>query len=113
MIHRELDLVRAALEERFESQARTMLMLDQAVHHQREAAVSDAERLSAMAAEVSGLRLLLKDSIQKAAPDIDLVIAAERRMAHGRNIRAVEEETGKVREEMAAIRRSLGQQDGE
>jgi hypothetical protein len=29
---RELDLVRAALEERLESQARTMLMLDQALH---------------------------------------------------------------------------------
>jgi hypothetical protein len=64
-------------------------------HQQREAAVSDAERLSAMAAEASGLRLLLRDSIQKAAPDIDFVMAAERRTAHGRDICAVEGEMGR------------------
>jgi hypothetical protein len=38
VIRRELDLVRAALEERLESQARTILMLYQAQHRRREAA---------------------------------------------------------------------------
>jgi uncharacterized coiled-coil DUF342 family protein len=118
MIRHELDLVRAALEERLESQVRTMLMLDQAVHRGWEAAMSDAEKLSAMEAEVSGLRLLLGEtaaSVQKAARDIDQVkaAAAEQRLAHGRDICALEEEMGRVGRAIEATGRSLGQQDGE
>jgi hypothetical protein len=62
VIRRELDLMRAALEERLESQARTMLMFDQALHRQREAAMSAAEKLSAMEADVSGLRLTVGET---------------------------------------------------
>jgi hypothetical protein len=96
---RELDLVRAALEERLESQDRTMWILDQAVHGHREAAMRDAEKLSVMEAEVSGLRLVLGEtaaSAQKAARDIDLVraAAAEQRLAHDHDIRACEDEIG-------------------
>jgi hypothetical protein len=58
-IRRELDLFQARLDERLQLQDRTMLMLDQALHRGREAAVSDAEKLRAMEAEVSGLRSLL------------------------------------------------------
>jgi hypothetical protein len=53
---RELDLVRAALEERLELQALTTLMLNQGLHRQREAAMSAVEKLSVMEADVSGLR---------------------------------------------------------
>jgi chromosome segregation ATPase len=118
VIRRELDLVRAALGERFESQARTILMLDQAVHRGREAAMSDAEKLSAMEAEASGLRLLLGEtaaSVQKAARDIDQVkaAAAEQRLAHGGDICTLEEEMGRVEKAIDATGRSLGQQEGE
>jgi chromosome segregation ATPase len=117
-IGREPDLVRAALEERLESQARTMLMLDQALHRQREAAMSDAEKLAAMEADVSGLRSLLGEAAasgQKAARDIDLVraAAAEQRLAHGGAICALEEEMGRVKEAVAEIRRSQGRQEDE
>jgi hypothetical protein len=52
---------------------------------------------------------------QKAARDIDLVkaAAAEQRLAHGRNICALEKEMGKVKEGMTGIGRSLGQQESE
>jgi hypothetical protein len=101
VIRRELDLVRAALEERLESQGRIMLMVDQAQHRQREAAMSDAEKLSAMEAEVSGLRSLLREtaaSVHNAARDIDILRAraAEQRLVHGRNICTLEEEVGRV-----------------
>jgi hypothetical protein len=101
VIRRELDLVRAALEERFESQVRTMLMLDQAQHRLREDGVHDAENPSAMEAEVSGLRSLLGEtsaSVEKAARDIDQVkaAAATQWMAHGRDICALEEEMRRV-----------------
>jgi septal ring factor EnvC (AmiA/AmiB activator) len=118
VIRREPDLVRAALEERLESQARTMVMLDQAVHRGWETTMSDAEKLSAMEAEVSGLRVLLGEtaaSVQKAARDIDQVkaAAAEQRMAHGRDICALEEEIGRVGKATEATGRLLGQQEGE
>jgi hypothetical protein len=70
VIRRELDLVRTALEERLESQARTMLMLDQTLHRQRETAMNDVGKLSAMEADVSGLRSFVGEtsvSGQKAA----------------------------------------------
>jgi hypothetical protein len=80
--------------------------------------VSDPEKLAAMEAEVSGLRSLLGEtdaSGQKAARDIDLVRAApaEQRLVHSRDIGAVEEESGKVREAMKGIVRGLGQQESE
>jgi hypothetical protein len=53
VICRELGPVRAALEKRLESRAHTMLMLNQALHRGRQAAMSDAEKLSAMEMEVS------------------------------------------------------------
>jgi hypothetical protein len=95
-----------------------MLTMDQALHRGREAAVKDTERLSAMEAEVSVLRLLLGEtaaSIQKAAQDIDLVKAAvtEHQMPRARDICALEGEMGRVRNAMAGIGRSLGQQEGE
>jgi chromosome segregation ATPase len=106
VIRRELDLVWAALAERLESQGREMLMVDQALHARREAAINDAEKLSAMEVEVSGLRSLLGEtvaSVQKAAGDVDRVraAAAQQRMAHGRDICALEEEMGRVREMVA------------
>jgi hypothetical protein len=52
VIRRELDLVRAALEQRLESQTHTMLMLDEALHQQPDPAISDAR----MEAEVTGLQ---------------------------------------------------------
>jgi chromosome segregation ATPase len=118
VIRRELDLVRAALEERLESQVRSMLMLDQAVRREQGAAMSDAEKLSGMEAEVSGLRSLFGEtagSVQKAARDIDQVkaAAAEQRMAHGRDICALKEEMGRVGKAIEATGRSLGQQEGE
>jgi chromosome segregation ATPase len=118
VIRRALDLGLAAQEERLESQGRMMLMVDQALDRQREVAISDAERFSAMEAEVSGLRSLLGETAasgQKAARDIDQVkaAAAEQRLAHGRDICAFEEEIGRVRDAMAAIGRSVGQQEGE
>jgi chromosome segregation ATPase len=118
VIRRELYLVRAALEERLESQGRMMLMLDQALHRQREAAISKAEKLSTMEAEVSGLRSLLGEtavSVQKAARDIDQVraAAAEQRMAHGRDICAFEEEMVTVGKAIEEAGRLLGKQEGE
>jgi hypothetical protein len=97
---RELDLVRAALEERFESEARAILTLDRAVHRGREG-INDAEKLTAMEAEVSGPRSLLGETaawIQKAERDIYQVRAAEaqQRLSHGRNICALEKEMRKV-----------------
>jgi hypothetical protein len=47
VIRRELNLVGAARAERLESQARTMSMLDEALHRRREAAMTNAEKLSA------------------------------------------------------------------
>jgi chromosome segregation ATPase len=93
-----------------------MLMLDQALHRGQEAAMSDAEKLTAMEAEVSGLRSLLGEtdaSGQKAARDINLVraAAAQQRLAHGRDICALEEEMRRVKEAMTGIGRSLGQQE--
>jgi hypothetical protein len=55
VIRRELDLVRAALEERLESQARMMLMLGHSLHRQREPVMGEMEKSAAMEAEVSGL----------------------------------------------------------
>jgi predicted nucleic acid-binding Zn-ribbon protein len=117
-IRRELDLVQARLEERLESQARTMLMLDEALHRGREAAMSDVEKLTVMEAEVSGLRSLLGEtavSVQKGTRDIDLVrtALAEQRLACGRDICAFEEEMGRVWEAMAEIRRSQRKQEDE
>jgi chromosome segregation ATPase len=117
VIRRELDLVRAALEERLESQARTMWMFDQALHRQREAAMSAAEKLLAMETDVSGLRSLVGETAalgQKAASDIDVVkAAAEQQLAHGRAICALEEEMGRVREAVAVIGRSQRRQEDE
>jgi hypothetical protein len=94
-----------------------MLMLDQAFHQGRECVISDADMLTAMESEVSGLRSSLGEiaaSGQKAARDIDLMrAAAEPRLAHGRDICAVEEETRRVQEAMAGIGTSLRQQEGE
>jgi hypothetical protein len=106
VIRGELDLVRVALEGRFESQDRKMLMLDQALHREREAANCDAEKLSAMEADVSSLRWLLGEtvaSVQTAARNIDLMTAAaaEQQLAYGRNICALEEEMGRARETIA------------
>jgi chromosome segregation ATPase len=106
IIRHELDLVRVALEERFESQDRKMLMLDQALHREREAANCDAEKLSAMEADVFRLRWLLGEtvaSVQTAARNIDLLTAAaaEQRLAYGRNTCALEEEMGRARETFA------------
>jgi hypothetical protein len=80
--------------------------------------MSDAEKLSAMEAEVSGLRSAVRGtsaSVQKAARDIDQVkaAAAEQRMAHGRDICALEEEIGRVGMATEVTGRSLGQQEGE
>jgi chromosome segregation ATPase len=118
VIRCELDLARAALEERLESQARTMLMLDQALHQGREAAMSDREKLSAMEAEVPGPQSLLGEteaSVQKTAQDVDLVraAAAEQLAAHGRNIRALEDEMARVSEATADIGRSLTHHESE
>jgi hypothetical protein len=55
VIRRELDLVRAALEERLESQARMMLMFDHSLHRQREPAMGEMEKSAAMEVQVSGL----------------------------------------------------------
>jgi hypothetical protein len=112
-VRRGLDLVEARLDERLQSQARRMLMLDQALHRGQEAAMSDAEKLTAMEAEVSGLRSLLGEldaSGRKAARDIELVraVAVEQWLAHSRGICAVEEEMGRVKEAMTGIGRSLG-----
>jgi hypothetical protein len=114
VIRRELDLVRAALEERLESQDRPILMLDQALRRLREDGIHDAEKLSALEAEVSGLRSLLGEtaaSVQKAARNIDRVkaAAAEHESAHGRDICALEEEMGKVGKAIEATGRLLGQ----
>jgi hypothetical protein len=114
-IRRELHLT---LEERLESHAWMVLISDQALHRGREAAISDAEKLGAMEAEVSGLRMLLGEtaaSEQKAERDINLVrtAAAEQRWAHGRDICAVEEEIRRLREAIAGVGGSLGQQEGE
>jgi hypothetical protein len=96
VIWRELDLVRTALEERLESHARTIVMLDQAVYRGREAAISDAEKMER-------LRSLLGEtaaSVEKAVRDIDLVraAAAEQQLAHGRDICLVAEEMERMRE---------------
>jgi uncharacterized protein YoxC len=117
-IVREPDLVRAALEEQLESQARTVLILSQALYRQREAAMSAAEKLSAMEADVSGLRSLVGETAasgQNTARDIDVVkpAAAEQQLAHGRAICALEEEIGRVREAVALIGRSQRQQEDE
>jgi hypothetical protein len=79
--------------------------------------ISDAEKLSVTEVEVSGLRSLLGDtaaSAQKVARDIHLMRAAvtEQRMAHDRNICALEEEIGGVPEAIAPIGRPLGQEEG-
>jgi multidrug resistance efflux pump len=110
--------VQTRLDERFESQARTILMLDQALHRGREAAMSDMEKLMATEAEMSGLRSLLREtaaSVQKAARDINLARAAvaEQQLACGRDICGFEEEMGRVRVAMAEIGRSLRQQKDE
>jgi hypothetical protein len=55
VIRRELNLVRVALEERLESQARMMLMFDHSLHRQREPVMGEMEKSAAMEAEVSGL----------------------------------------------------------
>jgi hypothetical protein len=91
-------------------------MLGQSLDRGRDAAVSDAKKLTAMEPEVSGLRSLLgrtDASGQKAARGIDLVrvAVAEQRLARGRNICALKGETGKVREAMVGIGRSLGQRE--
>jgi DNA repair exonuclease SbcCD ATPase subunit len=110
--------VRAALEERLDSEDRAILMLDQALRRLREDGVHDGEKLPAMEAEVSGLPSLLGEtsaSVQKAARDMDLVRAAvtDQRMAHGRDIRALEEEMGRMGKAIEATRRSLGQHESE
>jgi hypothetical protein len=84
-----------------------MLRLDQELHRQREAAITRAQKLVAMEAEVSGLRSLLGDttaSVQKAARGIDLVTAA-----HRRDTSALEEEMGTAGMAIEATGRSLGQ----
>jgi chromosome segregation ATPase len=116
VIRCELDLVRAALEERLESQGRIMLKVDQAPHRQREAAMSDAEKLSAMEAEVSGLRLALgatAASVHNSARVIDQVraAAAEQRMAHDRDICTLGEAMVRVGKAIKATERLLGQQE--
>jgi hypothetical protein len=66
--------VRAALDERRESQACTIRKLDQALDRRREAAKSDAEKLSAMAGQVPGRDRCSESrgAEQKAAKHIDL-----------------------------------------
>jgi chromosome segregation ATPase len=115
---RELDLVRAELEERLKSQDRTILMLDRALRRLQENGIHDAEKVSALEAEVSGLRSLLGEtaaSVEKAARDIDQGkgAAADQRMAHVRDICALEEEVGRVGKAVATIRTSLGREEGE
>jgi chromosome segregation ATPase len=88
-----------------------MLLLDQALHRQRDA----AEMLEA---EVSGLRSLLRETAalgQKAAPDIDLVreAAAEQRLAYGHDISTGKTEIAIMGEAIVGIGRSLGQLDNE
>jgi chromosome segregation ATPase len=118
VIRRELDLVRAALEERLESQDRTIVMLDHALRRLREDGVRDEEKLPVMEAEVSGLRSLLGEtsaSIRRAAQDTDRVRAAviDQRMAHGRDICALEEEMRRMGKATEATRRWLRQQESE
>jgi septal ring factor EnvC (AmiA/AmiB activator) len=60
-IRRELDRVRAALEEQLESQDRTISMLEQALYRRWEDAISDAKKLAVMEAELSGLRSNLRE----------------------------------------------------
>jgi hypothetical protein len=105
-IRRELDLVRAALEERVESQDLAVLMLDQALHRQPESVMSDAQRLPAIEAEASGLRSVVGEiagSVEKAGQSVDLskAPAAEQRLAYDRAICALAEEMGKVRKTAA------------
>jgi hypothetical protein len=93
-------------------------MLDQALRRLREDGIHDAEKLSAMEAEVSGLRPLLGEasaSVQKAARDMDMVRAAvtDQRVAHGRDICAVEEEMGRMGKAIEVTRTSLGQPESE
>jgi hypothetical protein len=71
-----------------------------------------------MEREVSELQSLLGQtaaSVQKAARDIGLVRAAvtEQRMAHGREICALEEAIGRMENAIEATGRSLGQQESE
>jgi hypothetical protein len=113
---RELDLVRAALNERLESQARAMSMLDQARHRKRGAVMSDAEKRRAMEAEVPGLHSVLGGtaaSVQKAVADIDQVTAsaAKQLIDSGHHICA--KEMGRMGKAIEAIGRPLGQQEGE
>jgi hypothetical protein len=107
-IRRELDLVQAALDERLESQARSMLMLDQTLCRGREAVMSGVEKLTAME---SRLRSLLGETAVLGQKVVRA--AAEQRLAQGRNISAAKEEMGRVSESMAGIGWSLGQQQGE
>jgi hypothetical protein len=70
----ELGLVQDVLEQRLESQGRTMLLLDQALHQRLKNAMRYAEKLAAMEAERSGLKSLLGEtaaSRQKAARDTE------------------------------------------
>jgi chromosome segregation ATPase len=90
-----------------------MSMLDQALHRGQEAAMSDAEKLAAMEAEVSEVRSLLRESAASghgAARNIGLLKAAvaEQPLAHGRGLCALEEQMGRVKEAGA-----LGQQESE
>jgi chromosome segregation ATPase len=80
--------------------------------------MSNARKLAAMEAEVSGLQSLSAETAvsgKNAVCDIHRVIVAvaEKQLAHGGEICALEEEMQRVREAMAGIGRSLGQQEGE
>jgi hypothetical protein len=102
-------------EERLESQVRTMLVLDQTLHRGREAAIRDADKLSALESELSAQRSLLEGTaapVQKAAPNIDSfgATAAEQLLTHGRGTCTLEDKMGIVRAATMGIGRSLGRE---
>jgi hypothetical protein len=80
--------------------------------------MSDAEKLTALEVEVSGLRSLLGETgvfRQNVARDIDMVktLVVEQQLAHGRDVCAFEKEMRRVREAVAGIEKSLAKQEGE
>jgi hypothetical protein len=79
-----------------------MLVLDQTLHRGREAAIRDADKLSALESELSAQRSFLEGTaapVQKAARNIDVfrATAAEQLLTHGRGTCALEGKTGIVR----------------
>jgi hypothetical protein len=129
VIRQELDLVQTALEERLESQARTMLMLDQALRRGREAALSDAEKMAAMKAELSELRYGLNEVLRNleakheqlqvmvGRQGNDLAETRRRNEELGNRVRQLEEENCRLRDSNERLNSQLtrveaGQQSG-